>query len=67
MTQQELSKLFEDSQKAIQEFGEPLANGWGSARHGDKDSLWDTNTDTHYERNHPHGEWYVVPALGSNV
>lgn len=66
MTQQELSKLFEDSQKSIQEFGEPLANGWGSARHGDKDGLWDTNTDTHYERNHPDGAWEIVPPINQS-
>lgn len=64
MTQVELTKLFDDSQKSMKKFGEPLSNGWGSARHGDKDSLWNIETDTHYERDHPNGEWYVVPTMG---
>ena len=65
MSQEELSKIFTESELAKSKTGLPLEGGWGSACHGDKDSLWDSNTDTHWERNHPDGEWHVVPPMGA--
>lgn len=65
MTQKELNDMFWAGEMA-RKLGAPLENGWGSNRHGDKDSLWDSNTDTHWERDHPDGDWYVVPPIGSD-
>ena len=65
MTQQQLDDMFTAGEKA-RKLGLPLDNGWGSNRHIDKDSLWDSNTDTHWSRDHPDGLWVKVPALGSD-
>ena len=62
MDQNALSQTFIAAEK-IRGAGQ-LAVRWGSNRHGDKDSLWDIQTNTQWERDHPDGEWYVVPYLG---
>lgn len=64
MDQDKLTEIFKDSQYARKKFGQSLSSGWGSAVHGDKDSLWDSNTDTHWERdNNPEGLWKKIPHL----
>jgi hypothetical protein len=62
MTQSELTKIFNCCEKA-------RANGvvmerWGSNRSENSDTLWDQETDTHWERENPDGEWQIVPPLG---
>jgi hypothetical protein len=62
-TQELLSRRFIEAEKH-RLTGEPPVDGWGSNRHGDKDSLWDITTNTHWERNSPDGMWHIVPPLG---
>lgn len=63
--QKQLSQIFKKAEKHRLKGASPV-EGWGSNCHGDTDSLWDTSTNTHWERNHPDGTWAVVPALGSD-
>ena len=63
--QSRLSRLFDEAEKSRLK-GAPPVEGWGSNRHGDLDSLWDSTTNTHWQRLHPDGAWEVVPKLGSD-
>jgi hypothetical protein len=65
MDQISLSKIFISAEKI--RAAEQIPVRWGSNRHGDKDSLWDIETNTQWERDHPDGEWYVVPYLGKDT
>jgi len=65
MSQDELNKMFAASEEARRR-GLVLDNGWGSSHAGDKDTLWDSNKDVMWERDHPTGAWYVVPVLGQD-
>jgi len=64
MTQSKLTEIFEQSEEAKKKFGLPLDNGWGSSSSLDKDYVWDSNSDTHWERDSPDGEWKIVPPIG---
>lgn len=66
MNQQHLSKIFELAEEHRLK-NKPPVEGWGSNRHGDKDSLWNVTSNTQYERDHPNGEWAIVPPLGSDT
>lgn len=63
--QEKLSKIFRHGEKHRLEDALPV-EGWASNRHGDKDSLWNAETKEMWERDHPDGDWYRVPPMGSD-
>lgn len=63
MDQRQLSDIFIEAEKHRLDGSPPVA-GWGSNKHGDKDSLWDCENDIWWERDHPNGAWYKVPGIG---
>lgn len=64
--QKKLSGVFTTAEKHRLHGANPV-EGWGSNVDQDNDYLWDVTTDTHWGRKRPDGEWYVIPALGSDT
>lgn len=64
INQKILSDIFIASQIAYKKYKSYLDSGWGSSSNNEIDSLWNSNSNEHYERSHPDGEWILILPMG---